>query len=183
MQRELVKHPLSPASPVTRIFVDANRSEDGATTFLFTAMGDVAKVRIPAEGEPRRLDELWRHTCFEAFVAPRSGTPYYELNFSPSRSWAVYRFGSYRSGMGEPEIAPPALEPKRRPPLLCLMARLSLATLPELAPRERWRLGLSAVIEADDGSRSYWALAHPRGKPDFHHRDCFATELAPAAAA
>ena len=41
-------------------------------------------------------------------------------------------------------------------------------------------LGLSAVIEEADGNVSYWALAHPPGKPDFHHSDCLALEL-PAA--
>ena len=48
-------------------------------------------------------------------------------------------------------------------------------------PEGEWQVGLSAVIEAKDGSRSYWALAHPPGKPDFHHRDCFALRLPPAA--
>ena len=41
-----------------------------------------------------------------------------------------------------------------------------------------WRLGLSAVIEEKDGGTSWWALAHPPGKPDFHHDDCFAARLA-----
>ena len=45
-----------------------------------------------------------------------------------------------------------------------------------------WRLGLSAVIEDTNGHKSYWALAHPPGKPDFHHADCFAYELSPAVA-
>ena len=40
-----------------------------------------------------------------------------------------------------------------------------------------WRLGLSAIIEETSGHRSYWALAHPPGKPDFHHHDCFAVEV------
>ena len=43
-----------------------------------------------------------------------------------------------------------------------------------------WRLGLSAVIEETNGDTSYWALAHPAGKADFHHADCFAYELAVA---
>jgi hypothetical protein len=38
-------------------------------------------------------------------------------------------------------------------------------------------VGLSAVIEEVDGSKSYWALRHPPGQPDFHHRDCFALRL------
>ena len=38
-------------------------------------------------------------------------------------------------------------------------------------------VGLSAVIEEQGGVLSYWALRHPPGKPDFHHRDSFAMEL------
>jgi hypothetical protein len=53
-----------------------------------------------------------------------------------------------------------------------------LRDLPADAP---WRLGLSAVIEDRSGQKSYWALAHPPGRPDFHHEDCFALELTPAA--
>ena len=39
------------------------------------------------------------------------------------------------------------------------------------------------VIEELDGTKSYWALAHPPGKPDFHHPDCFALTLAAPGAA
>ena len=39
------------------------------------------------------------------------------------------------------------------------------------------RLGLSVVIEQADGSIAYWALAHPPGRPDFHHADCLACEV------
>ena len=42
-----------------------------------------------------------------------------------------------------------------------------------------WRAGLSAVLEADDGTRAFWALAHPPGQPDFHHADAFALSLPP----
>ena len=38
-------------------------------------------------------------------------------------------------------------------------------------------IGLCAVIERWDGAISYWALAHPSDKPDFHHPESFALEL------
>ena len=38
-------------------------------------------------------------------------------------------------------------------------------------------LALSSVIEELDGTKSYWALAHPPGQPDFHHPACFAATL------
>jgi hypothetical protein len=41
-----------------------------------------------------------------------------------------------------------------------------------------WELGLSAVLEENDGTKSYWALAHPGDKPDFHAPGCFAARLA-----
>jgi hypothetical protein len=41
------------------------------------------------------------------------------------------------------------------------------------------QLALSAVIEDDRGTLSYWALKHPSGKPDFHHPEAFALEVAP----
>jgi hypothetical protein len=52
-----------------------------------------------------------------------------------------------------------------------------LGRLTELPRNAPWRLGLSALIEDTSGCKSYWALAHPPGKPDFHHADCFAYEF------
>ena len=40
-------------------------------------------------------------------------------------------------------------------------------------PDEPFDLGLTAVIEEVDGTKSYWALAHAPGPPDFHNRDCW----------
>jgi hypothetical protein len=41
-----------------------------------------------------------------------------------------------------------------------------------------WSLGVSAVLEEKDGTKSYWALAHPAGdKPDFHAAASFAAKL------
>jgi len=48
---------------------------------------------------------------------------------------------------------------------------------PGIFPDRGSKLALSAVIEEIDGTKSYWALAHPPGKPDFHHPDCFTLTL------
>jgi hypothetical protein len=55
---------------------------------------------------------------------------------------------------------------------------LELHGFPELL-NGPWHLGLSAIVEDTNGGKSYWALAHPPGKPDFHHADCFTLELSP----
>jgi hypothetical protein len=107
-------------------------------------------------------------------VRPAGGESYFEFNFSPSTQWAAYRFGRYREGMIAAEVAVPRIEFERSAQRCILRAALAL-------PDEgAWRLGLSAVMEEMNGRRSYWALAHPPGRPDFHHSDCFALEL-PAA--
>jgi hypothetical protein len=41
----------------------------------------------------------------------------------------------------------------------------------------QWELGLSAVLEEKDGTKTYWALAHPSEKPDFHAPGCFVARL------
>jgi hypothetical protein len=44
----------------------------------------------------------------------------------------------------------------------------------------RGPLGLSVIVEDIDGNRSFWALAHPPGAPDFHHAACFTAQVPPA---
>jgi len=50
------------------------------------------------------------------------------------------------------------------------------------AVRAFQRVGLVRFNPFEDtgGNRSFWALAHPSGQPDFHHPACFAAELPPA---
>jgi len=78
------------------------------------------------------------------------------------------------------EIGAPRIEVQSGPERYALRATLELDWLSSLPYDRGWHLGLSAVIEETSGRRSYWALAHPPGKADFHHPDCFAHELSPA---
>ncbi len=141
-------------------------------------------VSVPAPDGPTRTDGLWRTTCFELFLKPIGSEAYIEFNFSPSTQWAAYAFDGYREGMRPlpldvaPHIDPePASDAQTHDLLFALEADVDLSALPP----EALLMGLSAVIEDAGGAKSYWALAHPPGPPDFHHPDCFALEL-PAAA-
>lgn len=60
------------------------------------------------------------------------------------------------------------------PSQFALSAQFDDTTLTLQGP---WDIALSAVIEEKDGTKSYWALHHPPGAPDFHHPDCFALTL------
>ena len=168
MLRTLLVHPLSQSGAVARIEIEIQRPSVDILSLRYLLAGDLDKIVLPQMGPPTRADELWRSTCFEAFIT--GGDGYEELNFAPSRAWAAYRFDRYREGMRNADLEP-RIEVQRTAQSFVLRA--------EFASRSA-RLGLSAVIEEKDGHKSYWALAHPQGAPDFHHSDCFALEL-PAA--
>ena len=58
----------------------------------FRLDGDIRRIRVPSPGVPRIATQLWRHTCFEAFIAMEGQPAYHEFNFAPSGEWAVYAF-------------------------------------------------------------------------------------------
>jgi hypothetical protein len=111
----------------------------------------------------------------------RPGEPgYVEFNFSPAGTWAAYRFASQRRGMANLESftdMPMTLDTGMSS--IALGVTLDLGSLAELAGGGPWSMGISTIIEESNGRKSYWALAHPQGKPDFHHIDSFALALAP----
>jgi len=157
----LERHPATPCAAVRGISVDVER-QDGCLHLTYTFEGATDRLRIPAPRAPRFVDGLWQHTCCELFVA-RPGGGYREFNFSPSGEWAAYEFDGYRTGRRAIEARPD----------IVLRGKQLEVSLEEKAAR----IGLSAVIEEQDGTISYWALRHAPGKPDFHHPDAFAMEL------
>ena len=175
MRQTLRLHPDSSCSAVTNVEVEIARPQTRSLALAYVLTGKISDVAMPAENVATRMDQLWRHTCFEAFVA--AGVAYYEFNFAPSRHWAAYRFSSYRTDMRvATEIGAPRIAVEWSPERYTLQASLDLDQL-LLSRDATLRLGLSAVIEGNSGHRSYWALAHPPGKADFHNSDCFTLEL------
>lgn len=176
MRRELKLHPDCTSRAVTAVVVELARPLPGALSLRYVVAGKIDDVVIPHPTEAERRDGLWRHTCFEAFVRLAPEAPYYEFNFSPSTEWAAYRFSTYRTGLSAetppPEIA--ALRGRDRYEL-----RVSVA-IPDLDGDMPWQLAIATVIEEMNGHKSYWALGHPPGRPDFHHGDCFQVQLPPA---
>jgi hypothetical protein len=163
----LTPHPTNPTTPVDRITVELERREE-RLWLRFTVEGALDGVVWPSEATAGRADELWKHTCFEAFLPTDDG--YREFNLSPSGQWASYRFDGYRSGMATAD------EQAEVAPLDGAADQVALEALIDLPPNALF-MGLSAVIEDVDGGISYWALSIPPGKPDFHHTDSFALAL------
>ena len=173
MREALGLHPDSACDPAIRINGEVARLRRDRLVLSYIVTGAIGKLSLPPVAAPARTDALWQHTCFEAFVRSAAGPGYYEFNFAPSTQWAAYRFAGYRSGMAvATEIAAPRIAVRSSARRFALEAVVDLGPL--LLP---YRLGLSAVIEESNGRKSYWALAHPPGKPDFHHADCFTLEL------
>lgn len=179
MRHTLKLHPDSRCNAVTQIDVEVSRPHPGTLALHYFVSGKMSDLHLPSVTASSRTDELWQHTCLEAFVGTSSSETYYEFNLAPSTEWAVYQFSSYRGGMSVvEEITAPRIEVQSNDEGFQLQVSLEIDRLPGLPPGEKWHLGLSAVIEGKSGHKSWWALAHPPGKPDFHHSDCFACELA-----
>jgi hypothetical protein len=179
----LLRHPSSPADALTGITVEVDSLTSDLLVLYYRIAGDIDRITLPAQAPSRFQDDLWRRTCLEAFISLPDSDVYFEFNFSPSSQWAVYRFDSYRQGVTplQPE-PPPRVICRRRGDELEADVDIHLGAIPGLTANEikgrELRLGVSAVIESDQGRISYWALAHPPGRPDFHHRDGFALSLA-----
>jgi hypothetical protein len=178
MQLTLLPHPATPPSePAFKVWASVDHiASFGATATINIWFGIGApadRFVIPQPAEPARADELWKATCFEAFLRQDGEAGYREWNFAPSGQWAAYDFTGYRAGMAKAEVgAAPYIRLEDNLTWWTLGATIAADAEPD------WRLGLSAVIEEKDGSKSYWALAHAPDKPDFHHPDCFAARLA-----
>jgi len=178
MRQLLRLHLDSVCSAVTHVEAEVMRPDAGSLVFYYFVNGRIADLRMPPPVPAAHTDGLWRHTCFEAFVRISDGAAYYEFNFAPSGQWAAYRFGGYRSGMHvATEIVAPRIEVQSNPTGYRLQASLEFDQMVRSPGDAVWLVGLAAVIEETSGHKSYWALAHPPGKADFHHSDGFALEF------
>jgi hypothetical protein len=174
----LACHPSSPSAAVRGIHAGARIGGAGKLAVTFALDADMSRVVLPHTRTPARADELWRHTCFEVFVALPDSDAYCELNFSPSGEWAMYGFVGYRRGQTPIDVRrAPRVAVRPTPRGLVLEAVTHLEELPTPQPGSPLRAGAAAVIEETDGRLSYWALAHPSALPDFHHRLGFALQV------
>ena len=166
----LALHPSCVTLAASTVAVMVERS--GSEVLLRYDLSDPTDVAWPEAAAPGRADELWRFTCFELFLVHDNGERYVEFNFSPSGRWAAYAFDGYRSDMAD-------LAMRREPIVTRIRGGVDVVCPIDDLPRGDFRMGLSAVIKQTDGTKSYWALAHAPGPPDFHNPACFTATLPP----
>src|ERR1700680_616682 len=141
MRQALKVHPDSLCFAVTHIEVEIMRPCAGSLVLSYLVTGSIGDVRIPPAVAAARTDELWRHTCFEAFVRTSPGPGYYEFNFAPSTQWAAYRFDSYRSGIrAATEISAPRIEVRSSRTCYRLQASLEMDQMSSLRIDGGWRI-------------------------------------------
>jgi hypothetical protein len=170
---KLTPHPDFPCAALRQIEARVTWRAPSTLVLAYRALGRIADVALAPPAAPARTDGLWRTSCFEAFLKPGGGDGYVELNFAPSSQWAAYSFSGYRDGMAPLTMGAPRTEARRGDDVFELEVTLDLAE----PPPGPCRLALSAVIEETSGAKSYWALAHPAGRPDFHHDAGFVAAL------
>ncbi|MBJ7526172.1 MAG: DOMON-like domain-containing protein [Sphingomonadaceae bacterium] len=176
----LICHTQSLAGAIAGIGVTITRGTRGEVSLTYRVSGETGALEIPARSTPHRIDGLWKNTCFELFIGNFEDETYLEYNFSPSRQWAAYQFAGYRSDRVELETNAPNIRVAQTANALTLTATIAL---PDAWRERSLRAGISAVMATKSGDISYWAAAHPPGKPDFHHKDCFAVQLEARSAA
>ena len=167
----LMPHPDRPPVTVAAVRVGVERRGTGLhLTFRVEGEGLVLPDRVA----PARADGLWTATCCEMFLAAAESPSYYEFNYSPSTRWAAYRFDAYRAGGRDLalSIVPHIVRGNRDAGYLVEVEQ----DLTDISSGPL-RMGLSAVIEETDGTKSYWALAHAPGPPDFHNTACWTARL------
>lgn len=175
---ELRRHLSATSSAARAIQVVVRRPAMNDLQMTFRLDGDIPRIKVPSPRTPRIATELWRHTCFEAFIAAEGQPAYHELNLAPSGEWAVYAFRGYRNGgLLANETIRPRIAVSSSDSWLELDTVVRLDGLSAAYPRACLRVGLCAVIEVSDGI-SYWALRHPRDKPDFHDAGGFSLTVA-----
>lgn len=181
MQARLMAHPSTPCNAISVFEARVQVQDPALLRIEYLLQGDLARLRIPPPRMAQRVDELWKHTCFEAFLLSAESAGYTELNFSPSGEWAAYGFSAYRTGMTPADgVGAPTTRIVREATALQVEVVIAVATI-ERARQSATplKMALAAVIEDADGRVSYWAQRHPPGKPDFHHPDGFALEISP----
>lgn len=170
----LLPHPSRPPREVRSVEFSLLGFDAGWLRLRWRIEG-AGRLMAPVLAGKGRADGLWRTTCFELFVRPGAGDAYSEFNLSPSERWAAYDFTAYRAGMQDrPMPRDPDCALRGSGELRIFDAAIPLAGLAPLP----WHCGASAVIEEEGGVRSYWALAHAQGQPDFHSPACFAMPVA-----
>ena len=168
-------HPSGLSGEIEKYRIQAGGAVDKGTLVLrFMVEANEAsfsKIQFPKiEVTPLRRDDLWKETCFEAFLCNEESKGYVEFNGSPNGNWNAYAFRDYREGMDlVPFLDLPTSQVLNKNETCIEMEwRLPL----EIFKNKISTIGLTVVLKTTEGT-IYWALKHVGERPDFHLRSSF----------
>ena len=184
-REQLICHPGTPPGRPYAVWVQVDYRVNRATSLsyvdlIFDVVGDTGAIVLPSIGDHMTVaataeNGLWRSTCFELFMGSLRLPAYVEYNFAPDGRWASYHFTAYRARGRDISLPPHTVGFQRSPSGFAVQVCVPIVAM----DGPQTTIGLSAVIEEVSGHKSYWALRHPGGQPDFHAADCFAVQLGP----
>ena len=140
----------------------------------YTLIGDIEHISLlEPSAQPARKDELWKSTCFEFFIAVPNQPDYWEFNISPSGDWNVYHIDAYRRLGFREEALIQRLPFSVRKETGSVSVEATVDLSPIIQVENKIQLGITSIIQTDDGCETYWALTHRNPDADFHVRESF----------
>ncbi len=168
-----------PASDLPKIQITGEIERMGSRLSIrYAVTGEIDSVLLPAvSNSAARKHDLWKATCFEFFVAIKDQPQYWEFNMSSSGNWNVYAMDAYRQVNMREEAGFTQLPFEFKKTNAEITLDISVDLNPILEPAQVLQIGVTTIIQTDDGNESYWALAHPGPQADFHLRESFSIRL------
>jgi hypothetical protein len=150
---------------------------DGTLKFEYQLVDSAKLFQMPQSTQKweayqvRREDNLWNHTCFEAFLNPMGFEQYYEFNFSLKPAWNLYQFDRYR----EPQPPKHSTDFELNSIIWNQAEGRLLVEIKNNTEFKKFKIGLTAVLEETGKTnlKHYCALTHVGAKPDFHLTQSF----------
>lgn len=168
-------------------------------TISYELLGDLDKTLQPLPSQhSERPIPFWQTTRLTCFIAPVGTSHYWALQLqpdydwvecfstspsawdfqiSPNHDWTVLHYDDYRQNpQPKTDICTASYSLLSTPRALHTLLKIDLETL-SLADQPL-NIGLTAVTKLVARHTIYWALAHPKSGPDFHHPASFALPIA-----
>ncbi len=149
--------------------------ENKILSLEFNIIGDIENYLFDKPSIQKRENELWKRTCFELFIAPKSKSNYNELNISPSSEWNFYHFSNYKIGMKEDkDISKPSIYSSIRKNHYLLSCKF---TINNKILEDKLIFNLAVILLDKKGLRHFYSINRKRGVVDFHNREYWVYSL------
>jgi len=132
----------------------------------FALKGAFEGYLFDTKNHVKRVDELWKATCFEVFIKNQNAKEYWELNIAPSGAWNFYHFSDYKKKMQEESrvLIPKVIFKKERDEVYVNVE----IDFTEKLFDEKVEFNLALILLDVERKRHFFTLNPKEGLPDFH---------------